>query len=521
MNLIDESNNSNNSMKKIFIICGAGAFILLCVIIFLLVYLTQMKDTNIDLTINNQKVNYSNYLIIQNDKYYISIEDLAKTNGMGYSYKSGSKEVEDTNKCYVTDSYESTFFEVGSNRIYKVLTGTEETEFYEIEDVVIKENEKIYMPLSATEVAFNSSLSNNNNKISIYSMSYIEGIYNREKKDNFVPDSSIVWGTVYSNKKLLKKGLVIVKDSTGNLGVAKVSSNTETNGKVKVTKVSTEHVITPKYTSIEYVEEFDQLIVQNESGKGVVQLEEKEDGTISVKTKVIPQFENIEPINSELFLVSKTVDEKTVKYGIVGESGEVKLAIEYDKIGVDVLKFTNNNLTSEFIIYDNLIPVKKSGLWGMINLNGKIVIKTEYQDFGCDTSNSTSNVLIVPEQKGIVVKKNDKYEIITASKSVLIDNKITKIYKENIDGKDEYIMIYDGKKLNVLDTINKNKTKTNTNTNTTNKNNAPANTTNTTNKNNAPANTTNTTNKNNAPANNTQTQNKNATTTNNTENKKN
>ena len=31
------------------------------------------------------------------------------------------KDVEDENKCYITNSYESTFFEVGSNEIYKVL----------------------------------------------------------------------------------------------------------------------------------------------------------------------------------------------------------------------------------------------------------------------------------------------------------------------------------------------------------------------------------------------------------------
>lgn len=472
MNLIDENRNTHRDNRKIFIACGVGIVVLLFIIIGLLACVTTINKNSASLIVDNQKYAVSSYLLNKDNVTYIGIEDLTKMTKDGYNYKSGSKDVEDENKCYITNSYESTFFEVGSNNIYKVLEDTNETEYYTLDNPIIKENGKIYMPIDAVKVAANVSYSNNNNKIVITSISSLEGFYNKQKSNTFIPNTSIVWETIYPNKKLLKDGLVIIKDENAKLGLATVSSSTDS--KTKVTKVITNSIIDPKYNEIKYVEKYNQLIVKTDKGKGIVQIE-KENGNFSAKTVISPQYSDIKQINEELYLVSNTSTEKTNKYGIIkksinqssGQEAEEILPIEYEKIGIDISKFTNNKINNEYIIYDSLIPVKKDNLWGFVNLKGKVVIKLEYTSLGYISTNSSSNVLIIPELNAIVVKKDKDYSIITKSNKVLINGGITKLYKETVDGKEQYSMIYNDKKQNVVEYVN-NLTKSTTNKNITN-----------------------------------------------------
>ena len=70
---------------------------------------------------------------------------MTKITNNGYNFKTGGRDVEDESQCYITNSYESTFFKVNSKSIYKVLEDTDEVEFYELEGPIIKENGKFYM----------------------------------------------------------------------------------------------------------------------------------------------------------------------------------------------------------------------------------------------------------------------------------------------------------------------------------------------------------------------------------------
>lgn len=489
MNLIDENYNKNTNNRKIFIICGTGIVVLLFIIIALLAVVTTLNGKQIKLTVDGKSYSSSDYLINKENVLYIGIEDLTKITKNGYSFKSGSKDVEDDNKCYITNSYESTFFEVNSNEIYKVLEETNETEYYTLENPIIKENNKIYMPLSAVTVAANSSYRSGNNQIVISSITHLESFYNKQKTTTFIPNSSIVWENTYSNKKLLKHNLVVTTDESGNYGIGKISYTTS-SGKTKVTTVQVESIIDAKYLSIRYVEKFNQLIVETQSGMGIIQLQE-ENSNITAKTTIVPQYESIKQIASDLYLVSEksnintssestnSTSSSTIKYGIVNEDGDTILPIEYDKIGFDVSKFTNNDLNSEYIIYDRYIPVKKGDLWGFINLTGKVVIKLEYSGIGCVGTNSSSNVLIIPEIDGIVVRKDKNYGVISNSGKVLIKNILTRVYKETSNGEEVYTMVYNGEKHNVIEYIKEQSKKNN---NTTNKNNNTVNTTTTQNK---------------------------------------
>lgn len=474
MNLIDESYNTNRNNKKILLICGIGIAVLLVIIITLLVTVITMNSNNMKLIVDNKKYNYSNYILNKDNVLYIGIEDLTKIINNGYSYKSGNEDVEDNNKCYITNAYESTFFEVDSNEIYKVQEDTNEVEYYYLDNDIIKENNKIYIPLSGIKIAANVSYRVQNKTIIISSIAYIENVYNKPASTSFVPNSSVVWDVTYANKKMLKNNLVITKDNSEKLGLGKISYVNDKKNKKTIVKVTP--IIDPKYYEIKYIEKFEQLIVTTENGTGIIQLTE-ENGNINVKTKIVPQYQSIKPINKDLYLVSDKNNNSSsdstsggaIKYGIVNEQGDTVLPIEYDKIGFDISKFNNNNLNSEFIIYDRYIPVKKDGLWGFINLTGKVVIKLEYNDIGCVGTNSSSNVFIIPEIEGIVVKKDGKYGIISNSGKVLLNNSASRIFKEYSNGKEIYTMVKDNNKHNVIDYI-KEQAKKDANKNENNKN---------------------------------------------------
>ena len=257
-----------------------------------------------------------------------------------------------------------------------------------------------------------------------------------------------MWATLPANKKLLRDGLVIVKDETDNLGIAFVSSTTDS--KKKLTSVSTTQLITPKYKYIKYVEKYNQLIVETSSGRGIVELSRLDDGNYNVKTLISPQYDDIKQLDKERFVISKgEKDSKNMVYGIINDEGEEILPAEYQEIGIDASKFTNNHIENESIIFNNLIPVKKGDLWGFVNLKGQTVIQLQYTDLGCKESNSSSNVLIIPNRELIVVQKDKNYGIISKTGKVYVKPVLTKVYQENENGTDNYYMIYNDKKVNI------------------------------------------------------------------------
>ena len=66
------------------------------------------------------------------------------------------------------------------------------------------------------------------------------------------------------------------------------------------------------------------------------------------------------------------------KYGIIDVKGNIKLYIENDAIGLDISKFEKNDIRNKYLLVDNLIPVKKNDLWGLVD---KTVIFEVYYCF--------------------------------------------------------------------------------------------------------------------------------------------
>ncbi len=455
MKLIDESNRNNRNSNKILTIGIVGIISLIAIIVILLIIAIKLGGNSVSLTVDGTKYKAGDHLLDKDGTLYIGIEDFTKITKNEYNYKSGGKDVEDNNQCYVTNYGESTFFTVGSNKIYKESKEDKSIEYYNLEKPVIKENGKIYISLNDIDVAMNSRITKDNNKYVISSIGYLESYYNRSESKTFVPDSTVVWDTSYKNKKMLKLGLVITKDSEGYLGISKIS--TSSNKKTKVTKVNTTAVINPKYSNIEYEEKFNQLTVVRGDKKGIIQLSSDDNGNFSAKTVVDVQYEDIGQINEKFFWVSEKISTDTIKYGIIDISSgkeEVVLPTEYDAIGIADENFKNNGIENKYLIYNELIPVCKDDLWGFVNLSGNVVIKIGYTGLGYVGTNPNTSVLLIPEKEAIVVQKNKNYGIITKTNRVLVRNITSRVYRENIDGEIQYSMIINDEKKNVLDYIN-------------------------------------------------------------------
>lgn len=465
MSLLQDNRRVEGSSKKIYIFCGVGIVALLFIIIILLAMMSVLKKNKVTLVINGQNCETKNYLMKKDDTIYIGLESL--TNAIakgGYTYKRGNKEIEDVNQCYITNTsiHESVFFKVGSDEIYKTVEDSNDVVHYTISKPVIKENEKIYIPINDCKLALNIKITKNNNQYILSSMEYLESYYNRQASNTFVPDGSIVWDTLADNKKLLRDSLVIIKDGAGNLGIGSVSLETS-DGKKKVSTVKTNQILTPKYKYIRYVEKYEQLIVETSNGRGIVEFKRQDNGEYSIKTLVAPQYDDIKQLDSDRFIISKITGDSTNKvtrYGIINKDGEEVLPIVYQKIGIDLSKYTNNDLENEYVLYDYLIPVKRNDLWGLVNLNGQSIVECTYTNLGCDETNPSTNVLIIPEKELIVVKNDKNYGIINKTGKVVIRPVLTKVYQESENEK-KYYMIYNDQKIDIINRLDgKQSTKT-------------------------------------------------------------
>ena len=86
-----------------------------------------------------------------------------------------------------------------------------------------------------------------------------------------------------------------------------------------------------------------------------------------------------------------------------------------------------------------------------------------------------NNLLVIPDREGIIVYKDGLYGVISSSGRTLLPVQLKKVYRELVNGKSTYYMVYgdDNKTENILDFLNKTiggttSTNSNTTTNTTN-----------------------------------------------------
>lgn len=438
MNLIEESFQvkEEKKKKKTTKIILIAIILIVVIIISIFAYLMYIKSTIMILTIDgmpNEKV--KSLLVFEDDgTVYAPIKEIASY--LGYDSYNGeySEKSEQQSKCYITNESEVVNFELGQNKLYK-LDLTQKNANYEY--VYIKNPVKaiggvLYISTEGLEKAFNISFSysQEQNTVTIWTMPYLyQGYMSRVLDYGYVELSN----EFVNQKAILKNQLVVLKDKDkkqyGVIG---------TDGTV---------ILEPKYDNITYLPNTGDFLVENDKKVGIL--------SPNRETKVQIIYDKIELMDSDAGLY---IAKKDDKYGAIDIKGNIKIYIENDEIGVDISKFSQNNIKNRFILADNLIPVRKDKYWALYDKNGNQLVEYKYDSLGymAASNKDAINLLVIPNYNVLVACKDKKYTLVNASGAELFATVADDIYMTISGGERHYYITVNDEKVDAEEWLNKN-----------------------------------------------------------------
>lgn len=438
MNLIEESFQVKEEKKKkktTKIILVAIIFVVM-MIIAIIAYLMYIKSTIMTLTIDgmpNEKLK-SLFVFEEDGIVYAPIKEIASY--FGYESYNGeySEKSEQQSKCYATNDNEVVNFELGQSKLYK-LDLTQKDANYEY--VYIKNPIKaiggvLYISTEGLEKAFNISFqySQEKNAITIWTMPYLYQGYSSQVLDyGYVELSS----EFVNQKAILKNQLVVLKDKDkkqyGVIG---------TDGQI---------ILEPKYDKITYLPNTGDFLVENDKKVGIL--------SSNRETKVQIIYDKIELMDSDAGLY---IAKKDDKYGAIDIKGNIKIYIENDEIGVDISKFSQNNIKNRYLLAENLIPVRKDRYWALYDQNGNQLTEYKYDSLGYMASSNKDaiNLLVIPNYNVLVACKDKKYTLVNTSGAELFATVADDIYMTISGGERHYYITVNDEKVDAEEWLNRN-----------------------------------------------------------------
>ena len=432
MNIIEEGfqNKEEKKKKTSMTIILVAIVLIFCMIIGIISYLAYIKNSELKVFLNgqaNEKV--KDLLVIEdNGTVYVPIKEIASYLGYeSYNGEYGNKS-EELSKCYVESESEIANFSLGSNKIYKLdLTKESENYWYMYSKDPIKAiNGVLYATSEAAEKAFDISFDydKDKNRIYIYTTPYLVQTYSSKVLDFGYKEIS----DKYVNQTAIAQNdFLVVKSEKEKYGVVTTEGDA---------------VLEVKYDDIEYLPTTGDFLVKSNEKYGIV--------SKTKETKVQLIYDSIELMDSDsqLYVVSKDK-----KYGVIDFSGKTKIYIENDEIGVDSSKFSQNEIKNNYILADNLIPVRKGKVWGLYNKNGNQVVDFKYDSFGYIASNNKDaiNLLVIPDYNVLVACKDKKYTLLNSSGEELFAPVADDIYMNINGGQKYYYIMVNNKQMNAIE----------------------------------------------------------------------
>lgn len=397
MNLIEETfqNKEEKKKKRTTTIILVAIILVIIIIIGIIVYLSYIQSTIMKITIDGQaKEKLKDLLVFEEDgTVYAPIKEIASY--LGYESYNGeySEKSEEQSKCYIQNENEVANFELGQTKIYKLdLTKTNnDYEYVYIKNPVKAINGVLYISTEGLEKAFNISFvyDQEKNAITVLTLPYLYQFYANKVLDyGYVELSS----EFVNQKAILKNQLIVMRDKEKKqYGVLNVDGTT---------------ILEPKYDNITYLPNTGDFLVETNKKVGIM--------SANRETKVQIIYDSIEMMDSDAGLYVAKIDNK---YGVIDIRGNIKIYMENDEIGIDISKFSQNNIKNKYILADNLIPARRDKYWGLYDKNGNQVAEYKYDNFGYIASNNKDalNLLVIPSYNVIVGCKDKKYTLINAS----------------------------------------------------------------------------------------------------------
>ena len=405
MDMYENQTQEDKKAKRTARVILISIVVLIIAIIGIIFAILLLKSSGFKIIIDGKTVSNvpEDLFIIDevNNKVYVSIKDFAEytdtevvtdgnnnnnTNPYAYSAHIGEykSDVQDENKCYVENNYETTSFFLNSNKICKLEKSQDskkiDYDVYTVSEAVRKENDKMYVLSDGIEIAFNLKFYYNkeSNNITITTLPYLISQYDEALKERGYTGVS----TDFNNQKAILYSLFVVQ--------------TATNGEYGVLNTTSE-LISTKYKKIEFNENRKEFFVTNSSNK----------------------------------------------VGIFTETGATKINLNYDEMKmID----SENNITNQYILYEKLIPVKQNNKWGIFSISGEKILEVEYDSLGCIAGNIkdevANNLILIPDIQAIVVCKDKKYGLINITGKELLPPATDVIYSVTNSGKDTYYTNY-------------------------------------------------------------------------------
>lgn len=432
-------------MKKLIKIIALALVMLFVLCIFIILYISYLQNKQLKLFVDNAEIQLTPDMIIidENNTIYVSLSDIADK--IGYTMNNGeykNQYSEDATKCYLKNKYEVTSYIGASNEIYKTIIPENKLsdvdyDYYIIDQQVFLQNNKLYTSLNGLEIGCNLSCSytKQNNTINIYTLEYLTTLFSTKIAGaKYLTEQEDL--NTYENKKAILHDMIVVKNEDGKYGVTNLNNSA---------------IIGQKYKSVKFIEAMQEFIVETEDGKyGIIDKEGK--------TKISPDYTSIKQIDKEkaLYMVSKNsyATSGRTQYGIINENEKIVVYLEYDQIGINKADFPTDNIDNSYILYGKCIPVKKSNKWGLLDINGNMILPIEYDDLGCKSNISqdirANSLLLVPEYEAIVVCKDKLYGLFDVSGRKLIEPLCTDMYGINSSGENKYYLTYIGNTMDII-----------------------------------------------------------------------
>ena len=460
MTLVDERElqNEQERKKRVVKTIIKSIIVLMLIVAVLLICRAIVKKKEFKCVIDGQKnpavssdILYKDSkgkIFIENGKVYISIRSLSNTLGYQFYNSEYKRKGEDKSKCQVQVNNIYTSYIAGSNKIYRAIVvnpeennqannnqdGFEqiedaksvEFEYFTVQDAVKQVNDELYASIEAIQIGFDilAKYDEKNNTLTINTLNYLENVA-KEKRTDYADSSEYS----YKDKRLLKYGMVVVKDTQGNYGVA---SYTKDNNEGT-------YIASCKYSSIDFNEDTSTIETINNNDKKAglffVNLSTQE-----VEKNITSEYEELKEITDDFkyFLVKQNG-----RYGIVNEEGKTIIPVVFEEIGVKEEVYSD--ITCKYILADKYIPVKINGKWGLYNTDGKKLIEPQYEDVGCNLAQSGDSVVIIPELRngvnGIVFLYNREkafYGVYNADTGERIMVSLTEVFKKVENGEENY-----------------------------------------------------------------------------------
>ena len=477
MNL-EESESYNGKIeknlrhKKAVMLAIVLCAVLVALLFILIIMIKTIDEKTMKIYLNGSQLNMTEgemeeFILNADGDKYLELKTLCRI--LGYEYNQGDYGGfnENEKSCYMANSFEVISANMDNDYFIKYLdmagtvniddqmeitsqntNGYNET-FY-IKKPIILERGKLYASVEEIPTMFNMEINWKNDKRlrlkSFESFINLQNITNTLNKAGYNESGGAIDGNFENLKAILDGYYVVRKESEKLAGVYDINKK--------------ELILGIKYAKVKYIQNMKEFIVTAEDGTmGLI----NSSGDIIIPLKNYQQVSLLDEKQS-LYLV-----EKDKQFGVVDGEGQEIIFPEYDRIGIDVSPFSQDNVKNGKLLLDKFIPFYSENengdtRYGLLDTNGDVDLGNYYDSFGYVSLSSNVNkdisTLLIPESEGIngiIVCWDGMYGIYDATnEKMALPAAYTRIYQSRKDGVVTYYMEYNGQTILLKDFLEEN-----------------------------------------------------------------